>query len=248
MAAGRRLTCRRSVGFTPATVKPTDSEKNAMPNDIANLGCRTVAQIGCIWLDIQASIPARTRSSHETFGCDPGAWIRKRWVSTPDVDARIFMTRPAGGSTSVRPFSQLRPASASANSGPHAEHTREWAWKRSSLAPVRTPSSASVSRASNSLHCNPFFVWSGITSPAYRYVVTGALVPPVHDLFDFSQFPPAPSKRSRFRGNPYPVSPLESQPHAAPAKASPALHARFPQPPGCVRAHPEAHFGPEFAH
>src|ERR1700685_3360001 len=215
-----------------------------MPNDMANLGCRTAAQIGCIWPESQAC----ARSSHETPGCAADAWMRRRWVSTPVVDARILVTRLAGGSTSVRPFSQLRPASASASSGPHAEHNRAWAWKRSGPAPISTPSSASVSRASNSLHCNPFFVWSGITSPAYRYVVTDAQVPPVRDLFDFSQFPPAPSKRSRFRGSPYPVSPLESQPHATPAKASPTPHARFLPPPGCVLAHPEAHFGPEFAH
>src|SRR5580693_7440935 len=216
-----------------------------MPNDMAKRGWRTAAQTGS---STDPNSVACTRSHQEMRGWREPAVARRRWVSTPVVDARMFVTRPAGGSTSVRPFSQLRPASASANSGPHAEHTREWAWKRSSLAPVRTPSSASVSRASNSLHCNPFFVWSGITSPAYRYVVTDAQVPPAHDLFDFSQFPPAPSKRSQFRGSPYPVSPLESQLPAAPVKASPGPHARSPPPPGCVLAHPEAHFGPEFAH
>ena len=37
-----------SAGFTPSTLNATDSEKNAMPNDMANRGCRTVAQMGCI--------------------------------------------------------------------------------------------------------------------------------------------------------------------------------------------------------
>ena len=39
--AGRRVLRR-------VTLNATDSEKNAMPNDMANRGCRTVAQMGCI--------------------------------------------------------------------------------------------------------------------------------------------------------------------------------------------------------
>src|SRR4029077_11027904 len=108
------------------------------------------------------------------------------------------------------PFSQLRPASASANSGPHALHTRAWAWKRSSPVPVRTPSMASVSASSNSLHCIPLLVWSGITSPAYRYVVGAWQVPPALYLFVISRYPPEPSKLWQFRDSPYLVSPLES--------------------------------------
>src|SRR5579872_1497708 len=60
---------------------------------------------------------------------------------------------------------------------------------------------ASLSRASNSAHC--ILVGSGITSPAYRYVVTGALVPPVHDLFSISRFPPVLSTRLQCLCNPY---------------------------------------------
>jgi len=73
-----------------------------MPNDMANRGCRTAAQIG-------SRNEACQRSSHETRGWGR-AVARRRWVSTPVVDARILLTRLAGGSTSVRPFSQLRPA------------------------------------------------------------------------------------------------------------------------------------------
>ena len=32
--------------MTPSTLNATDSAKNAMPNDMANRGCRTVSQIG----------------------------------------------------------------------------------------------------------------------------------------------------------------------------------------------------------
>ena len=64
IAAGRKLIWRRSAGFTPATVRPTDSAKNAMPNDMAKRGWRTVAQIGSMYPDTEAC----TRSSHETRG------------------------------------------------------------------------------------------------------------------------------------------------------------------------------------
>src|SRR5579862_1350936 len=230
-----------SAGFTPATVSPTDNAKNAMPNDMAKRGWRTVAQIG-------SRIEACKRSSHEVRGWRAGAGAQRRWVSTPVVDARILGTRLAGGCTSVRPFSQLRPASASASSGPHARQPRAWAWKRSSPAPLRTPSRASVSNWSNSLHCIPFLVRSGITSPAYRYVVEGALVPRGHDLFEISQYPPEPSKRRRFPCSPYLVSPLESQLPGAPGKASPRLHEPFQRPRGCGRGRPGEPIGQEFAH
>src|SRR5580698_8732774 len=244
MAAGRRLTWRRSLGFTPATVRPTDSAKNAMPNDMAKRGWRTVIQIGSRYPDSEAC----TRSHHEICGWAAPAVTRRRWVSTPVVDARIFMTRLAGGSTSVRPFSQLRPASASANSGPHVRQTRTWAWKRSSPVPVRTPSMASVSRSSNSLQRIPLLVWSGITSPAYRYVVGAWQVPPALYLFVISRYPPEPSKRRRFLCNPYPVSPLESLLPEALAKAWPGLRARSRRPPGCVRGRRAVRIGQEFAH
>src|SRR5579862_1381148 len=122
----------------------------------------------------------------------------------------MLLTRLAGGSTSVRPFSQLRPASASASSGPHTLQALEWAWKRSSPGPLRTPSRASDNSRSNSLHCIPLLVWSGITSPAYRYVVAGVQVPLALDLFVISRYPPEPSKHWQFHGSPYLVNPLES--------------------------------------
>src|SRR5271170_5796131 len=109
MAVGRKLTWRRSAGFTPSTLRPTDSEKNAMPNDMANLGCRTVPHTGCTADEIQACALSQRAPSHEICGC-ADTFTRRRWVSTPVVDARILLTRPAGGSTSVRFFSQLRPA------------------------------------------------------------------------------------------------------------------------------------------
>src|SRR5580704_14496863 len=234
----------RSAGFTPATVRPTDSAKNAMPNDMAKRGWRTVTQIGSRYPKSEAC----TRSSHETCGWLTRAFTRRRWVSTPVVDARIAVTRLAGGSTSVRPFSQPRPASASASSGPHAVQLCACAWNRLSSTPLRAPSMASESRRSNSLHRIPLLVWSGITSPAYRYVVRGALVPLALYLFLISRYPPEPSKRWQSRGSPYPVSPLESQLPEVRATVLPGPHGRFPQPPGCVHGRPGARIGPEFAH
>src|SRR5258707_3483588 len=127
MAEGRKLIWRRSAGFTPSTFKATDSAKNAMPNDMANRGCRTVPHMGCIAAEAQACVrshheaPKEDAPSRELLGCGANTFTRRRWVSTPVVDARILLTRLTGGSTSVRSFSQLRPASTSANSGPHAE-------------------------------------------------------------------------------------------------------------------------------
>src|SRR5271155_5318775 len=121
MAAGRKLTERRSAGLTPSTLKATDSEKNAMPNDMANRGCRTVPQTGWIAPEAQACTRSHPDGLKEEAPCDTDTFTRRRWVSTPVVDARILLTRPAGGSTSVSSFSQLRPASTSASSGPHVE-------------------------------------------------------------------------------------------------------------------------------
>src|SRR5579863_855117 len=229
MAAGRRLICSTSAGFTPSTVRPTDSAKNAMPNDMAKRGWRTIVHIG-------SSTEACKRSSHELPGCATPAGVLRRWESTPVVDARMFTTRLAGGSTSVRPFSQLCPASASVSSGPHALQLCAWARNRSSTTPVSTPSTASVSRRSNSWHCISLLggtfpvrscFRSGITSPAYRYVVGGGLVPPAHDLFEISQCPPELSKLWQFHDSPYPVNPLESMLRAALAKACPKPCARL---------------------
>ena len=100
-----------------------------MPNDMANRGCRTVPQMGCTAPDAQACARSHHDGLKEEAPCDVATFTRRRWVSTPVVDARILLTRPAGGSTSVRSFSQLRPASTSANSGPHTEQVRAWARK-----------------------------------------------------------------------------------------------------------------------
>src|ERR1700716_2018059 len=115
MAAGRKVTWRKSEGFTPDTLKATDNEKKAMPNDMANLGCRTVAQMGSTIPEAQACV----FSHHETCGWVEGAGGCRRSHAIPVRQARILSTKPAAGSTSVSPCSQLRPASASANSGPH---------------------------------------------------------------------------------------------------------------------------------
>src|ERR1051326_6123881 len=240
MAVGRRSIARISDGLTPATVRPTDSAKNAMPNDMAKRGWRTIAQTG-------SRSEACTCSSQEMRGWGTGKVARRRWVSTPVVDARIFATSLAGGSTSVRPFSQLRPASASASSGPHTLHVWEWAWNRSSWIPLSTPSRASASSTSNSLHCIPLLVWSGITSPAYRYVVTGAQVPHDLDLFGISRYPPEPLKWWQFLGNPYPVSPLESLPHEVLAKFWTGPRGRSQRPPGCAPGRPAVPIGQGFA-
>src|ERR1700722_397390 len=247
-AVGRKLICRTSAGLTPRTVNPTDSAKNAIPNDMANLGCRMVPHTGSASPEAHAC----TRSSHETRGWVVSAGAPRRPLAIPVVDARTLSTNPAGGSTAVRDFSPLRPGSASTNSAPQLEHTLECSRKLSSLAPVSRPSIMSASKASNSLQIIPLLVFSslgsGITSPAYRYVVVGEQVPLGLDLFWISRYPPEPSKRLQFRGSPYLVSPLESLLPEAPATACPELRARSHQPPGCARARREPRIGPEFAH
>src|ERR1700722_452574 len=234
----------RSAGFTPATVRPTDSAKNAMPNDMAKRGWRTVAQIGSLYPESEAC----KRSSHQMCGWVARAFTRRRWVSTPVVDARMLLTRLAGGSTSVRPFSQLWPAFASASSGPHALQVPACAWNRPSSVPPRTPSMASTSRESNSWHCIPLLVWSGITSPAYRYVVRASQVPRALYLFVISRYPPEPSIRWQFRDSPYPVSPLESLLLEAQEKACRAQRGPSRRPPGCVRGRREERIGLVSAH
>src|SRR5215469_10080113 len=212
-----------------------------MPNDMAKRGCRTAAHIG-------SRYKACTCSHHATRGCGARVIASSRWVSTPVVDARMFETRLAGGSTSVRPFSQVRPASASASSGPHVLQVLACDWKRSSPGPLRTPSSASERSRSNSLHCIPLLVWSGITSPACRYVGGALQVPLDPYLFLISRCPPEPSKRWQFHDSPYPVSPLESLLPEVRAKVCPRPGEPSPRPPGCVPGHRAAHFGQEFAH
>src|ERR1700757_533915 len=113
MALGRRSACCRSFTLIPPMLKATDSEQNAMPNDMANLGWRATENAGA---NAGRNQPA-TASFHETAGL-----ATERALSTPLVAARMFCTRLAGASTSVRDFSQRRPSSASAYSGPHSEH------------------------------------------------------------------------------------------------------------------------------
>src|SRR5260370_35524677 len=124
MTAGRKLTWRKSEGFTPATLKATDSEKKAMPNDMANLGCRTVAQMGSTIPEAQACV----FSHHETCGWVEGKGARRRSDAIPVVDARMFSTKPAAGSKSGSCSGQLRPASPSGHSGPPRDQVRPWSW------------------------------------------------------------------------------------------------------------------------
>ena len=114
--------------------------------------------------------------------------------------------------------------------------------------PLRTPSRASESSRSNSLHCIPLLVWSGITSPAYRYVEGALQVPLDPYLFSISRCPPEPSKRWQFLCNPYLVSPLESLLPEVRAKVWPRPGERFQKPPGCAPGHPAGPIGPVFAH
>src|SRR5450432_2208309 len=107
---------------------------------------------------------------------------------------------------------------------------------------------ASASTRSNSLHCIPLLVWSGITSPAYRYVVRGVQVPPALYLFLISRYPPEPSKLWQFRDSPDLVSPLESLLPEVREKAWPGPHEPFLRPPGCVRGRPGERIGQESAH
>src|ERR1700757_955055 len=150
----------------------------------------------------------------------------------------MLFTRLAGGSTSSSAFSQCCPASTSANSGPHFGHTRAWARKLTSRAPDNFPSSRSVSKASNSWHCIPFWLSPGITSPAYRYVGVAGLVPLFPYLFLTLRSLRGPSARSRSLGSPYPVNPVESPPPAVPARASGGLGGQRPGPPGFALGRP----------
>src|SRR4051794_3693629 len=95
-----------SLSRTPAILNVTDRVKNAMPNDIANLGWRATATTG----DITASIHLPMRSPHDARALAlPGA--------TPLVLSRMLVTSSAGGSTSPSDLSQFRPASASRSIG-----------------------------------------------------------------------------------------------------------------------------------
>src|SRR5438270_7016036 len=106
---------------------------------------------------------------------------------------------------------------------------------------------ASVSSESNSLHCIPLLVWSGITSPAYRYVVRGVQVPPALYLFVISRYPPEPSKLWQFRDSPYPVSLLESLLPEVRGKVWPGPHEPSLRPPAGAPGRPGERIGQEFA-
>src|SRR5437763_16888666 len=107
---------------------------------------------------------------------------------------------------------------------------------------------ASESRASNSLQCIPLLVWSGITSPAYRYVVGGVQVPPALYLFVISRYPPEPSKLWQFRDSPYPVSPLKSLLPEAREKVWPRRHEPSLLPPVSAPGRPGERLSHAFAH
>src|SRR6185312_14348937 len=134
----------------------TDREKNAIPKDMAKRGWRARFTIG-------ERNEERNRSHHDSL--------------SPDVAIMMLRTSSAGGSTSSRLSSQSCPALASANKGPQTSQVLVCDWNSSSFGPFRLPSRASLSRASNSVHCIPLFVSLGITSPAYRYVVIALQVP-----------------------------------------------------------------------
>ena len=124
LSAGRRVL--RRVRSRPPTARRTPCQTT----------WRTAAAAPCPRSAACSPRPrlARVPSQVTRGGCDADTFTRRRWVSTPVVDARIFVTRLTGGSTSVRSFSQLRPASTSASSGPHTEQLRAWAWKRFELS------------------------------------------------------------------------------------------------------------------
>src|SRR5207249_84324 len=119
-----------------------ESEKKAMPNDIANLGWRTTAKTGAY---IGRSHPA-TASFQEIPS------LRARVLSRPVVAIRMLWTRLAGGSTSSSDFSQRCPSSASTSRGPQTAQAWACAWKLSNLLPLNVCSTASLNSASNSAH------------------------------------------------------------------------------------------------
>src|SRR6266496_6452034 len=102
MALGRKSRWRRSPIRTPAMLNVTESEKNAIPNDIANLGWRARFTIG-------DRNEAWNRSHHDGL--------------SPVVSIRMLRTSSAGGSTYSSFASQASPAWASANIGPQTSQT-----------------------------------------------------------------------------------------------------------------------------
>src|SRR5258706_7480764 len=113
MAEGRKLIWRRSAGFTPSTLKATDSAKNAMPNDMANRGCRTVPQMGCIAPEAQAW----ARSIQPIRGCGGVTLTPTRLGVTPVVGVQEVFSPLTAGLASQRCLYQVRGASTFARRG-----------------------------------------------------------------------------------------------------------------------------------
>src|SRR5437879_3970008 len=187
-----------------------ESEKKAMPNDIANLGWRATAKT-------RANI-GRSHPAAASFQEMPS--FRARVLSRPVVAIRMLWTRLAGGSTSSSDFSQRCPSSASASRGPQTAQAWACAWKLSSRLPLNACSTASLNSASNSAHCIPFLLSPGITSPAYRYVEAGAQVPCARGVFGTSLCLREPSGPWQFPDSPGPAGHARPLPPAVPVIAS----------------------------
>ena len=106
---------RTSLILTPAMLSVMDSEKNAMPNDIAKRGWRATAKAG-----VNIGPNHRLSASFHEPAVPRCACVRA--LARPVVAIKMLPTRLEGGSTSASDFNQRRPASASANSGPQTEH------------------------------------------------------------------------------------------------------------------------------
>src|SRR4051812_47141360 len=161
MALGRRSTLLMSLTLTPVTLSSSEREKKPIAKVPASRGCSSGVN------------NERRRSAKPGFAAAALLTAKSR----SDVAARMLCNRFAGGSTSASDCNQVKPDFASANSGPQTPHTSEWERKRSACSPVSLPSTASIRRASNSLHGIPDWVLSTITSPAYKYAVRGEKVP-----------------------------------------------------------------------
>ena len=126
-------------------------EKNAIPIDIPKRGVITGAN------SIFVCRPSRSHT--ECFGSAFAACCAASLVA-----ARMLCTRFRGGATSSISSSHASPLEASANNVLHAPHSALCASKRSRRSPFRAPSSASVSRTSNSAQCIPDLVSPNISN------------------------------------------------------------------------------------
>jgi len=143
-----------------------ESEKKAMPNDIANLGWRATAKPGHI-LDAAILPPLPSRKCPlSARGCFPPRGRDKDVVD--QISRRINFFERLQPTVPLLGFRQQSPQTAQA---------RACAWKLSNLLPLNVCSTASLNSASNSAHCIPFFALSRHHITAYRYVEAGAQVP-----------------------------------------------------------------------